>query len=728
MKDINGKLFYLLEKNPGKPLTRKEIDRLIGVDAAKTVRRGRGARSGESDSHEIQMTLAELELLGLVELKGRNYIPTDPFLVRARVSLSPRGLAFATARGADPAARDLFIIPSETKGALTGDEVLLRITGKKRERFEAAVVQIIKRARSFYRMNVLSGLKQNGIPGVILDAPGKISACLSGDRIPSDILRRLRPDTVIVITLTGKRLQYLGLPYLEANFVRFESDTDGDPDTERIFMKYNLDPVYPSSVPLPSSKEAEEAELDRAFRRGERIDLRDLYTVTIDGDDSKDFDDAISLDARGRRWKLYVHIADVSHFVKRNTLLDEEAKRRATSVYLANRVVPMLPPVLSENLCSLVQGKNRMAFTAEMEVDPSSGKIKNYRFYRSVIRVDRRLTYTIAENELDEALSKRENTELSRMWQVSVGQKALRVKEGRIDLNIKEPKLKLREDGSIESITIRDRLKSSMLIEEFMLSANTCVAAFLKKHKAKTLYRVHEEMDPQKVPTLNSFFKIYNIKAELKNTKAASIQKVLELVKKSPGVEPVFNIILLRSFMQANYRGMPLGHWGLAFKDYCHFTSPIRRYPDLVVHRSLSAILDKKEKPYLEEEINDLGVLTSEQERSAMEAERDIVKLKMIRLIERSGTREFSGFITGFRPDRVFLELEEFPVEAIVMFMHLTNDTELILPDEFSAYIKKFSRPAYLGEKWKLRLEKIDIEEIRLYCSPISSSETPFKR
>jgi len=459
--------------------------------------------------------------------------------------------------------------------------------------------------------------------------------------------------------------------------------------------------------------------------------VRHLYTVTIDGPDSKDFDDAISLEVvNDRKWKLYVHIADVSYYVKAGTPLDDEAANRATSVYLANRVVPMLPPVLSENLCSLVAERNRLAFTAEMDIRPDTGEILHYEIYKSVIRVDRRLTYDTAELELDDKKS-----DLSRIWKLAQVQKAKRLKAGRIDLDMREPKAKYDDAGRLTEVLYPQRLRSSMLIEECMLSANICTAEFQRKKDALTLYRVHEPMAEAKLESLNHFFKIYGMKIELEDSNPVAVNEALRAVHefaekgkavqkgstgKLEGVSPdrIFQLLLLRSFMQAKYTGEPLVHYGLGFTDYCHFTSPIRRYPDLIVHRALEAILRKKKPVYNRDDIDELGIHTSEMERKAMDAERDIWKLKMLRSIEKSGQREFKGFITGFRPDRVFMELLDFSVEAVVIHTHLTNDFELILPDPFSAFIKKLSRPAFLGEVWKLELDRLDLEEMKLFVKP----------
>ncbi|MDH5655038.1 MAG: ribonuclease R [Spirochaetia bacterium] len=721
-KKINSSILTFFMKNAGKSISFREFDKFIKKElnpSNKGKRKITRKKQNEMDATQDPMIIvAELELLGIITIKGRSFRVKEPFLLTGKTSLNPRGIAFITVQGADPLARDIFIAPSDTKGALPGDEVIVRLKDRKRERFEGYIVNIAKRARKFYRMKLLSKSKQNAVPGFLLDTPGQVSACIMTNRIPSDMLKKIKGDVNVIVKLTGKQIMYMGSHMHEAEFIRFESDSDQDPDFERVAMKYNLDPVYPGNIHLPEEKEITEEKISSVIKTEKRKDLRDLYTVTIDGDDSKDFDDAITILKEKRKIRLYVHIADVAYYVKKDSPLDKEAQRRSTSVYLPGRVIPMLPPVLSENLCSLVQDTNRLAFTAEMSIDPKSGKITDSKFYRSVIRVNRRLTYKIAEKELDEALQNGKETDLSLMWEISTRQKKLRIKEGRIDLNIKESKIKTDDNNEVSEIETSERLKSSMIIEEFMLSANTAVAQFLRKKNAKVLYRVHEAMDEGKVETLNTFFKIYNIPFEMKNNKPSELHKALKTAAGDPVSEKIFNMLLLRSFMQANYRPQPAGHWGLGFKDYCHFTSPIRRYPDLVVHRVLAAVLNKEKQVYGDEEIHTLGMLTSDLERKAMDAERDMVKLKVIRHIERTGKKEFKGFITGFRTDRIFLELEDYPIEAVVAASHLTNDAELILPDRFSAYIKKFSRPAFLGEEWNLVIDRYDYEEIRLYFKP----------
>ena len=726
MKNHTRKLLRLLEKSAGKKVSRGEITRELTSRPKKNFKNKKRKSPGPI-AEDPTLTLAELESLGMVSAAGRKLIPKKPFTAIGRVSLNQKGFAFISVLGASRETREIFIYPENTRGAMTGDIVEVALVDRTRDRFEGRVIQVVKRARQYFRMQILPGGTDKEVPGQILDNPGRLTALVDARQIPSDTRKRLKPDRVVIITISGRQTFFKGAHFHAAEFVRFENDTDMDTDLVRILYKYNLDPVYPSDVvpELPEKLKANEVK-----DLNKRVDLRKLFSITIDGADAKDFDDALSLEQMSDKvWKLYVHIADVSYYVEPGSPLDIEAARRGTSVYLSGRVVPMLPPALSENLCSLVAGEDRLAFTAEMEVSPRDGKIFRARFYKSIIRVDRRLTYEMAEDYL-ESLSKGDapgdpgsatvRSLLNSLWHLAQIQKQRRIKGGRIDLNLNEPRFQTdRTTGDITDVSFTTRLRSSILIEEAMLSANTSVSEFLRKKAAAVLHRVHPPMDESKLETLNVFFQLYKIPHELKDASPASLQKALGKVSEEGETrERIFNLLLLRSFMQATYTGEAGGHWGLGFRDYCHFTSPIRRYPDLVVHRVLQTVLEKSKPIYTADEISELGLMNSESERRAMEAERDSIKLKMIRYVESRGQRRFRGFITGFRPHRVFLELEGIGVEGVVPAQELTNDPELILPDNFSAYIKKLSRPAFLGEEWELVIDRIDAEEMVIYCKP----------
>lgn len=730
-------LLRFLERNAGETLKISEIERALNDSKKGDAGRGRAASKKKqhdlNEIHEILELLAEVEAISFGG--GQKIQIRKPFHLTGRISFSPKGPAFVAVRGARKSAREIFVTPPDAHSALDGDLVVVRLKDRSRDRFEGSVLDIVERSRTFHRMRLLQSPTGKYAAGETLDLPSKLVACADVSRLPEDSRTRLKPETVIVVRLTGKRMNFQGASVLEAMFERFEDDTDLDVDFARILMKYDLDPSYPTDVELPEGVErAEEPDAKNVRDWKKRKDLRDLPTITIDGAESKDFDDALTYIPAGRgKMKLYVHIADVAHYVPRDSALDREARSRATSYYLSNRVVPMLPPVLSENLCSLIARRNRLAFTCEMEIQTKDGKILSASFYKSIIKVDERLTYEIAEAFLDgsrdqknlhgEKISKPIAQMVLELWKLGQAQRKRRMKAGRIDLNLPEAKVKINPDNDrVESITYRERLKSSMLIEECMLSANICVAAFLKQKKANTLYRVHEPMDPTKIANLNLFFESYNIAFTLKDARHASILKATQVVEKhigGPRLQHIFQTLLLRSFMQATYSPEPGGHWGLGFDDYCHFTSPIRRYPDLVVHRTLQNILERRKPFYTAEEAADLATHTSEQERRAMEAERDTFRLKVMRYIQQEGLTTFTGFITGFKYDRVFLEIEGMPTEAIVEAHHLTSERELLLTDKFSAFIKNLGRPALLGEEWNLELDRLDTEAMRIFCRPV---------
>lgn len=736
-KTIASKILSILQKKSGSKLSVKELHSELFPAKDKVKKKKKYKLFRRSPPEELlqdpHMILAELELLGLIRQSGNRIFPADPFLLTGKVSMNPQGLVFISPRGADPAARDIFVAPRDALEAMPGDEVQIRLKDRTKDRFEGSVIRILNRSRTLYRMSLLESKGTEFLPGTLLDTPGRMMAALDVQSIPEDVRANLSREQNVVVELTGETRKMMGVSVRMARYSASEGSIHEDTDFERILIKYDLDPEFPPEIPLPPADMGIHESSVRDWK--ERKDIRDLFTVTIDGADSKDFDDAISLVPGNKdgKWKLYVHIADVSHYVTKGSALDREAQKRATSVYLTDRVVPMLPGVLSENLCSLVAKTNRLAFTAEMDLDAKTGTITNSRFYKSIIYVDKRLTYDIAEDFIDNQSGleqHEENSEvrsqlfelLGHMWSLAKDLRVKRIARGKIDLDIPEPKIITDRDGKVQSIEYRKRLKSSILIEEFMLSANQAVAKFLKKKSARVLYRVHEPMDESKLENLNTFFQIYNVPLILKSTDQHEIIRALDTIGQMPDaktIQNIFQLILLRSFMQASYRGEPLGHWGLGFTDYCHFTSPIRRYPDLVVHRVLHAILSSGKQPYSSEEIDDLGILTSEQERKAMEAERDMHRLKVIRSIESSGQKEFRGFITGFKTDRIFLELEDLPAEGVVTQNHITRENQLILPDRFSVYINRLSRPAFLGEKWDLELERIDIEEIRLYFKPV---------
>ncbi len=707
MNKIIAKTYRYLKANSGKDIS---WNLLMEDLAEKKKDKKHGKKHSGDHKEDLMIFLNFLESELLIEKHKKHVHVSKNFKITGKISLSKWGDGFVKLRSQ----KEVFVPREFTEGAIPGDTVeIIPLGFGKRGRLEGEVREVIKRGRTFYRLKIVDA-DEHYFYGIILDQNGEEKeGFLRKKSLLADVVRSIKKDDVLIVKFREDSFQSGNL--YETSFLRFEEGDSRDRDYNRILLKYDFHQNYPEEIILnfPETPGPENTE-----DWGERADLRNLWTATIDGATSKDFDDAVSIETEGDVVRFYVHIADVGHYVRLHTPLDEEALKRATSVYLTDHVVPMLPPVLSEDLCSLVAGKDRLAFTAEMTGD-WNGRIHSARFYKSIIKVDRRYTYESAEEEI---IKNEEGSRICLLNRLAEGQRKSRMEEGRVDLNLKEVYFSTAEDGSVKEVKIRERLKSHMLIEELMLSANQKTAEFIRRKKAPALFRIHEVMDEDKLETLNSFLKIYGFRNQISSVDYKEIRKVQKAVSGHES-ERVFNYILLRSFMQAFYGGGKGGHWGLGFTDYCHFTSPIRRYPDLVIHRVLEALIRDEELPYSKDEIVDLGFHTSEEERRAAEAERDMNRLKVCRYIDAAGVKEFTGIIIGIKPQNIFVELENIYGEAVVKHHHFTDETELHLMNEFSFLSKKYSRPFFLGERLKLELEKTDFEEMRIYARPIISEK-----
>ncbi|RME91897.1 MAG: VacB/RNase II family 3'-5' exoribonuclease, partial [Candidatus Hydrogenedentota bacterium] len=434
--------------------------------------------------------------------------------------------------------------------------------------------------------------------------------------------------------------------------------------------------------------------------------------ITIDGKDSKDFDDAISIEKAKQGYTLYVHIADVSFYVNVNSALDKEAFRRGNSWYLANSVIPMLPAVLSEKICSLNPKTKRLAFTCEMQFN-KAGEIVSYSFYKSKIYLKRRYTYEQAEKEL-----KKKKGKLSLFYELTKILEEKRNKEGRIALEIPEMQADWDETGRLISIRQKERLESHKLIEECMLSANICAARYAKKHRLPFLYRVHEKPPAEEVEKINLFLQLFGISKRIKKISAKSIASILNSIS-DEDTKAIFHYLLLRTFTQAVYAPDTIGHWGLGFSDYAHFTSPIRRYADLVIHRQLAAHLEKKPLPYNEGDLKFIGMETSRCEREAMSAERDIRKLLIGRSFETRIGENFEAWITGFHSEGIFIALSESIAEGFIPVQYVSKKAELLMLDELRAVADKLGKTLIMGQKLQVKLLEVDFAKIRMNFEPI---------
>ncbi len=450
---------------------------------------------------------------------------------------------------------------------------------------------------------------------------------------------------------------------------------------------------------------------------GKRKDLRRLNTVTIDGERAKDFDDAVSVELNEHGYRLWVHIADVGFYVGWDTQLDLEARRRATSVYFPDRVIPMLPKELSEDLCSLKPKVERPAFTVEMDFD-RTGKMLNASFYPSLIKSNERMTYTLVKKILvDQNPKEREKYdyllhEFDLMSELCGVLRQKRIARGTLDFDLPEPEVLLDLQGRPEAILRAERNFAHLIIEEFMIAANEAVAGHLFKLGVPSLYRIHEEPDPDKVEEVMKFAGNY---ARLgKRPGPKSYYKVLRAVQGRPEEEAI-TYMVLRSLKQARYSPENVGHFGLASKCYTHFTSPIRRYPDLVVHRILREVLDKKRLSDkridgLSRMLPEIALQSSRMERTADESERQVTDAMRVWFMKDKVGEEFEARVVGVTPYGIRIRLNDYYIDGTVRVSYMTDDYYLYDERTLTLNGKHTGKTFRIGQKLTVRLDRVDLE------------------
>jgi ribonuclease R len=448
----------------------------------------------------------------------------------------------------------------------------------------------------------------------------------------------------------------------------------------------------------------------------DRIDLREIPTFTIDGENAKDFDDAVSIEKeKDGQIKLYVSISDVSHYVKEGTVLDEEAYFRGTSVYFPDRAIPMFPPELSNEICCLHPRVDRLTFTVEMRYD-ANGERRGVRFYPSVIRSSERLTYTVVKKILldeDNELESRFRTILPSLeWMADLAQKLRekRMDRGALDFDLPEPEVVLNLQGETEDIIRAERNLAHQIIEEFMIAANEAVAHFMEESGSPSIYRIHEAPSGEAIDEFRRFISHLGYKMIKEGDHSPKeFQKVLLEVQGRPE-ERVINNVLLRSMKWAKYSAQNLSHFGLASDSYTHFTSPIRRYPDLMVHRLLKKVLSKKEVSISEEVLARKADHLSQRERVAMEAEREILDRYRVRFMKDKMGEVFEGVISGVTAFGFFVEIKNIFVEGLVRVTSLHDDYYHYHEKRYCLVGERTHKTFRIGDEVKVRLERVDVE------------------
>ncbi|WP_346243419.1 ribonuclease R [Shouchella clausii] len=694
---LKEELLAYFQNEAKKPVTVDELEEQFGIasgDAFKTLIQG----------------LNELEEEGsIVRTRTNRYgIPEKMNLVRGRVQGHAKGFAFVLPENGE---EDIYVPQGSLAGAMNGDIVLVRMDERTSgARAEGKVIRIIERKVT----EVVGEYKQFSSYALVVADDKRISA----DFLVVNGQEKGAADGHKVIATITK--------YPEGRF-------GGEAEIKEVLGHKNdpgmdiLSIIYKYGIPQSFSEEAlaqaanvpdEITEADLQDRR----DLRNEQIVTIDGADAKDLDDAVQVKKlENGHFLLGVHIADVSHYVEEGSPIDKEASDRATSVYLVDRVIPMIPHRLSNGICSLNPKVDRLTLSCQMEIDENGGVV-NHEIFQSVIRTTERMTYSDVNKilvEQDEALRERYEALVPMFEAMEDLAQILRDKRfarGAIDFDFKEARVLVNEEGKATDVVLRERSVAEKLIEEFMLAANETVAEHFHWLKLPFVYRIHEDPDADK---FNSFLEFitgfgYVVRGTANTVHPRALQALLEEISGEPE-EMVISRVMLRSMKQAKYDVHPVGHFGLSADFYTHFTSPIRRYPDLLVHRLIRTYLikgktDRNTTAKWQEVLPGLTAHASEMERRAIDAERDTDSVKKAQYMEDKIGETFTGIISGVTNFGLFVELEN-TVEGLVHVSYLTDDYYHYDQKHYAMIGERSGTVFRIGDELEVRVIQVNVEE-----------------
>jgi ribonuclease R len=686
------RILSLFAKKPRTRLTPVEIQQRAGFE--------------RDELQRIVDALRELTREGrIVRLKKNHYaLPDAQNLVTGRVHAHPDGFGFFIPDG--KGAEDLYLNRREMRRVMHGDRVMVRADRKKRGGVEAHVVQILERAEK----RLIGTYDEFDGRGYLIPMDPRIAAA-----IPLQQAGGVKAEKGKVVAAEISRYG-TAMSGPEAKLVQVIGNPD-DPEVQAqsIVFRYGLTTSFPEPV------HREIASASFAIGKDEiaaRTDLRDWPIVTIDGENARDFDDAVCVQKKDRHYELFVSIADVAYYVQAGTAIDQEAYSRGTSVYFPDRAIPMLPEALSNGICSLNPNEDRLSKTVAIEIN-AKGEVIRSRFFNSVIRSQERMTYTkvrkILVDKDPECLERYRDLvdQFKIMEELALLIYATRRDRGNLDFDLPEAEIILDIQGMPENIVRAERNIAHRIIEEFMIAANEAVARHLKEQDLPLLYRVHEGPDAEALEAIAPFLLSlgYRLPVKREPITPLEVQRVLESCRGKPE-EKVINRVLLRAMKQAHYQPKNIGHFGLASTCYTHFTSPIRRYPDLIVHRMLDRSVQGKLKPSerdeLEKYLQDAGKHTSERERIAMDAEREMVDLKKAQFMMDKLGEEFSGIITSLANFGFFVELDAYFVEGLVRLSTLTDDDYHYYEKEYVIKGSRHGRKFRLGNPVRVKVVRIN--------------------
>ena len=696
---LQDKILTYFKESGTKPITIHDLEEIFEMN--------------ETDDFKILVkSLNELEQQGKLirTRKNRFGLPEKMNLIRGKIEMNRKGFAFLIPE--DENAQDVYIHSSDLDSAMNNDIVIVRLEkkGVRDNRPEGVVIRIIERANQQI-VGTLEDNKEFGfvipddqrIPSDIFIAKKNLNGAVTGHKVIVDLTKfpdgRKNAEGIIVKILGHKN--------------------DPGIDILSIIYKHGIKIDFPEEVLEAASSVSDEVtEADINGRR----DLRDQTIVTIDGADAKDLDDAIRVEklANGN-YLLGVYIADVSYYITENSVLDKEAAQRGTSVYLVDRVIPMIPHRLSNGICSLNRGEDRLTLSCEMEID-QNGKVISHEIFEAVIRTTERMTYENVNKILvDKDQTVRDQfaplvSLFENMEKLAEILRNKRMKRGAIDFDFKEAQVLVDEDGKAKDVVLRERSVGEKLIEEFMLAANETVAEHFHWMEVPFIHRIHESPDEAK---LDHFFEFlaglgHIVKGTSNDVHPLELQKVLERVK-GETEEMVISKLMLRSMKQAKYDPNSIGHFGLSTEFYTHFTSPIRRYPDLTVHRLIRTYLlqgdltDKTLKRW-KNNLPDIAKHTSEMERAAIDTEREVDDLKKAEYMLDKIGEQYTGIISSVTSFGLFVELEN-TVEGLVHVSYMVDDY-YNYSDRHHALIGEMTGKVYrIGEEVEVKVTDVNMEE-----------------
>ena len=680
----------------GKPVSVRDLVRQLSLDSP-------GRR-------ELKTVLRRLIADGaLVDIRGaRVGLPDRMNLVVGRLTCNPGGFGFVVPEARREGQPDVFVAAANIREALHGDRVVARVERRGPKGPEGRIIRVLERANQ----RIVGRYEQDGRFGghvvpfdrrvlhEVFVPAGEEKGALAGQMVAVEITR---PPTA-TRNPVGSVTEVLGML------------TDPGVDLKVIVAKYGLPDAFPPEVEEEAQRVARPVGAEETEGR---TDFRGWLTVTIDPETARDHDDAVGIERRADGgYRLAVHIADVAHYVREGGALDEEAYLRGTSVYFPDRVVPMLPHALSSDVCSLVEGRDRLTQSVVIDLD-AQGRVEKTAFHDGVIRSAARLSYQQAQAIVDGDAEAGQRfaplvPSLLAMDALAKEMRKRRYERGSLDFDLPEPKLVLDAAGEMTGIVRHERLDSMRLVEEFMLAANEAVAEKLHHAGAGALYRIHEQPDPGRVEEFVDLVASlgYRVPQGAEGVRPEDFQLVLRQIEGKPE-EKLVSYLLLRTMKLARYHEENLGHFGLATDMYAHFTSPIRRYPDLVVHRALRALrqgADAHREAWLREKLPEMGLHLSERERRATEAERELIEWKKVRFMAGKLGEKFQGYVTGVQAFGLFVELEEVYVQGLVHVSSMNDDYYRF--DEKAHRLKGENTGTIyrLGDRVEIQVGRVDLD------------------